>query len=83
MDFHILYLNKWPNSFMFKGAQKSETSSFRILEKLKCFESQTILFRGLIKDILEINCCIGKQLPQIGGVNQHRRTEMFETGASG
>lgn len=58
--------------------------TFRILEKLKCFESQTTLFRGLIKGFsLEINCWIGTRLPQIGGVNRHRRTEVFEPGASG
>lgn len=69
---------------MFNVWTKIRSLSFRIFEKFKCLESQTALLSGFIKDFsLEINCCIGMQLPQIGGVNQQRRTEEFEPGASG
>lgn len=49
---------------MFYVWTKIWSLSFGILERLKCFESQKSLFRGLIKDFsLE---SIGKQLPQVG-----------------
>lgn len=68
---------------MFYVWTKIQSLALSILEKLKWFESPTVLFRGLIKDFFsEINCCMGKKFPQTGGVNQHRRTEVFEPGAS-